>query len=295
MTTVPFGATTTAAEVAAGLDLTGKRAIVTGGGSGIGAETARVLAAAGAEVTATTRADLDLADPAGVDRFVRRWSGPLHILVNNAGVMATPETRTPEGRELQFATNHLGHFQLALGLHDALAAAEGARVVVVSSVGHVNGEVLFDDVDFARHPYDPWAAYSQSKTANILFAVEFDRRHKDDGVRATAVHPGAIRTELTRHMGADELQGLIDRINTERKPGEPAFGWKTVPQGAATSVWAGIVASADEVGGRYCEDCHVARLVNDPESRSGVRSYALDPDHAKALWAKSEEMVGERF
>jgi len=213
--TTPFGPTSTADDVIAGVDLHGKRAVVTGAGSGIGAETARALAAAGAEVTLAVRdvnageavargivaatgnsavqvRALDLADPASVARFVAAWRGPLHILVANAGVMATPARRTPEGRELQFATNHLGHFQLATGLHDALAAAGHARVVVVSSVGHVNGEVLFDDPNFERHPYDPWAAYSQSKTANILFAVEAAKRWAPDGIAVNALNPGRM-------------------------------------------------------------------------------------------------------
>src|ERR1700712_1890868 len=221
--TTPFGAESTAAEVIAGVDLTGKRAIVTGAASGIGVETARALASAGADVTLAVRdieagqkvADeitastgnqklhvgrVDLADQSSVREFVARWSGPLDILVDNAGVMATPELRTAEGWELQFATNHLGHFALTTGLHDALAAAGHARVVMVSSVGHVNGEVLFDDLDFTAHPYDPWTAYAQSKTANILFAVEAAKRWAADGIVVNALNPGRIAsTNLGRH------------------------------------------------------------------------------------------------
>src|SRR3954468_9946257 len=222
--TTPFGATTTAAEVIAGVDLTGKRAVVTGGASGLGEETARVLATAGADVTIAVRnlqagtqaaariiassdnprvhvSLLDLADQASVKAFVAQWKGPLDILVDNAGVMANPETRTAEGWEIQFATNHLGHFALTVGLHDALTAAGDARVVVLSSVGHVNGPVRFDDLDFTREPYDPWLAYAQSKTANILFAVEAAKRWAGDGITVNALNPGRIwETGLGRHI-----------------------------------------------------------------------------------------------
>jgi NAD(P)-dependent dehydrogenase (short-subunit alcohol dehydrogenase family) len=223
--TTPFGSETTAAQVVEGVDLTGRRAIVTGGSSGIGVETARALAAAGAEVTlavrnthagreaaaditATTGNDrvlvdrLDLSDRKSIAAFMGGWHGPLHILVNNAGVMACPETRTAEGWELQFATNHLGHFELTTGLHAALAQAGDARVVMVSSVGHINGDVVFEDINFDTRPYDPWAAYSQSKTANILFAVEASRRWTGDGIKVNALNPGRIAdTNLARHIG----------------------------------------------------------------------------------------------
>jgi NAD(P)-dependent dehydrogenase (short-subunit alcohol dehydrogenase family) len=285
MTTIPFGASTTAAEVVAGLDLTGKRTIVTGGGSGIGAETARVLAAAGADVTVARRDSLDLADPASVGRFVRAWTGPLHVLVNNAGVMATPETRTPEGRELQFATNHLGHFQLALGLHDALAAAEGARVVVVSSVGHVNGEVLFDDVDFARHPYDPWAAYSQSKTANILFAVEAAKLWAPDHIAVNALNPGRIRgTNLSRH--------LTTPPESFDPAGATGVSVKTVEQGAATSVLLAASPLVEGVTGQYFEDCRIA-VDYTPGVRRGVAAYAKDPEKAARLWKLSLDLLNQ--
>jgi NAD(P)-dependent dehydrogenase (short-subunit alcohol dehydrogenase family) len=283
MTTNPFGASTTAAEVVAGLDLSGRRAIVTGGGSGIGAETARALAAAGAEVTATTRQEIDLADPASVDRFVRAWSGPLHILVNNAGVMATPFSRTPEGRELQFATNHLGHFQLALGLYDALAAAQGARVVSVSSVGHVNGEVLFDDVDFERHPYDPWAAYSQSKTANVLFAVEAAKRWAPDHIAVNALNPGRIwGTNLSRHLATPP-----DSFDPS---GSTGVSVKTVEQGAATSVLLAASPPVDGVTGQYYEDCQIA-AAHTPGVRRGVAAYAMDPEKAARLWNLSLDLL----
>ena len=296
MTTIPYGASTTAAEVVAGLDLTGRRAIVTGGASGIGAATARALSAAGADVTIAVRdpeagrdvpgvrvARLDLADPASVGRFVAGWSGPLHILVNNAGVMATPETRTPEGRELQFATNHLGHFQLSLGLHDALAAAGDARVVVVSSVGHVNGEVRFDDIDFTRHPYDPWAAYSQSKTANILFAVEAAKLWAPDHIAVNALNPGRIAaTNLSRHLAAPPAS--FDPA------GATGVSIKTVEQGAATSVLLAASPLVEGVTGQYFEDCQPA-VPYTPGVRRGVASYALDPEKAAQLWNLSLDLL----
>src|SRR5271156_7127488 len=164
------------------------------------------------------------------------------------------------------------------------------------AAGHRYSDVDLDDPNCERTPYDPWVGYGRSKTANVLFAVEFDRRHKASGVAATAVHPGGIQAELSRHLTREAMQALLDRINAaNRATGEPDFSFKTIPQGAATSVWAGVVATADEVGGRYCEDCHVAELVEGSDIRRGVRAYALDPARAKALWAKSEEMVGERF
>jgi NAD(P)-dependent dehydrogenase (short-subunit alcohol dehydrogenase family) len=299
MTTIPFGATSTAAEVIAGLDLTGRRAIVTGGASGIGAETARVLAAAGADVTIAVRdvetgrrlpgvhvAHLDLADPASIDGFTNAWHGPLDILINNAGVMATPETRTPQGRELQFATNHLGHFQLSLGLHDALAAASGARVVVVSSVGHINGEVLFDDVDFRRHPYDPWAAYSQSKTANILFAVEAAKRWAPDHIAVNALNPGRIAaTNLGRHLAASP--------SSFDPAGATGVSVKTIEQGAATSVLLAASPLVDGVTGHYFEDCQVAE-PHIPGVRRGVAQYAMDPEKAARLWNLSVDLLNQR-
>ncbi|GIM94434.1 SDR family NAD(P)-dependent oxidoreductase [Paractinoplanes toevensis] len=285
-----FGATSTAADVIAGVDLTGKRAIVTGASSGIGRETARVLAAAGAEVTLAVRdpataphigeiARLDLADLASVCRFTESWKGPLHILVNNAGIMATPEMRSPQGWELQFATNHLGHFALALGLHDALAAAGNARVVVVSSVGHINGEVLFEDINFERHPYDPWAAYSQSKTANVLFAVEAAKRWAPDGIAVNALNPGRIAsTNLGRHMPAPPAS--FDPA------GATGVSIKTIEQGAATSVLLAASPQVEGATGHYYEDCQIAP-AHTPGVRRGVASYALDPAKAARLWSVS--------
>ncbi|OCJ02948.1 shikimate dehydrogenase [Rhizobium sp. AC27/96] len=321
--TGPFGATSTTDEVLAGVDLSGKRVLVTGASAGLGVETARALAARGAQVvgaardlakaeraTAAVRADarnggglelieLDLASLASV----RKTSHALvadgrtfDIVIANAGVMATPLGHTADGFETQFGTNHLGHFVFVNRI--ASLISPGGRLVNVSSSGHRFADVDLEDPNFEHTDYEPWLAYGRSKTANILFAVEFDRRHKSRGVRATALHPGGIQTELGRHLPEGALEQLLTRINTElAAEGKPPFQFKTIPQGAATSVWAGAVAAADEVGGKYCENCHVSvvteGLIN-PISE-GVRSYALDPEHAKALWAKSEEMVGEVF
>lgn len=302
----PFGPGSTAGDVIAGIDLTGKRAVVTGAASGIGVETARALAAAGAEVTlavrnleagalvaanirATTHNErvsvgaLDLTDRASVAAFVASWSGPLDILVANAGVMATPELRTAEGWELQFATNHLGHFALATGLHDALAAAGHARVVVVSSVGHVNGDVRFDDLHFASNPYDPWAAYAQSKTANILFTVEGARRWAADGIAVNALNPGRIwGTGLSRYMDAPPAS-----FDPE---GTTGTSEKTIEQGAATSVLLAASPLVEGVTGRYFEDGEEA-VPYEPPVRRGVAAYALDPERAARLWQVSLDLV----
>jgi NAD(P)-dependent dehydrogenase (short-subunit alcohol dehydrogenase family) len=221
---------------------------------------------------------------------------PFDAVIANAGVMATPLGRTADGFETQFGTNHLGHFVLVNRI--APLIRDGGRLVMVASSGHRYAEPDLDDPGFERTPYDPMVAYGRSKTANIQFAVEFDRRHNGRGVRATALHPGGIKTELGRHLGQDAIDRIVERINTDLAvAGKPAFTWKTIPQGAATSVWAGFVAPADEVGGRYCENCHVSEVTDgliNPVSE-GVRSYALDPKRAQALWARSEAMVGERF
>ncbi|HEY1538871.1 MAG TPA: SDR family NAD(P)-dependent oxidoreductase [Solirubrobacteraceae bacterium] len=307
--TTPFGLHSTAAEVAAGIDLTGRRAIVTGGSSGIGVETARVLAAAGAAVTlavrdvdagARTASDivaatgnpavdvglLDLADLSSVTAFVAAWSGPLHLLINNAGIMALPDLHLiAAGWEAQFATNHLGHFALTVGLHDALAAAGGARIVSLSSRGHLRSPVVFDDLHFAARPYDPWLAYGQSKTANVLLAVEASRRWQGDGVTANAVHPGAIAaTNLSRHMAPAALEAL-------RASG--AFTYKSVEQGAATSVLLATSPQLEGIGGRYFEDCNEAELLDEPtpQSTHGVAAYALDPASAERLWELSTDLV----
>jgi NAD(P)-dependent dehydrogenase (short-subunit alcohol dehydrogenase family) len=227
---------------------------------------------------------LDLADQASVVAFVAGWSGPLDILLNNAGVMATPELRTTEGWELQFATNHLGHFHLATGLHDALAAAHGARVVVVSSVGHVNGEVIFEDVNFEHRPYDPWAAYAQSKTANILFMVEASRRWAADHIAVNALNPGRIpSTGLGRHMDTHDAPASFEPTSTD-------VSWKNPEQGAATSVLLAASPLVEGVTGRYFEDCNEAE-PHRPGIRRGVAAYALDPDKAARLWQLSVEML----
>jgi NAD(P)-dependent dehydrogenase (short-subunit alcohol dehydrogenase family) len=272
---------------------------VTGGASGIGIETARALATAGADVTIAVRnleagaktaveighqvevAPLDLADRASIAAFVAHWDGPLHILVDNAGVMASPLMRTAEGWEMQFATNHLGHFGLATGLHDALAAAGGARVVSVSSAAHLRSPVVFDDIHFQQREYDPWLAYGQSKTANVLFAVEATNRWAGDGIAVNALHPGGIRTNLQRYVTEEQLAAL--RAAT----GPAAPQWKTPEQGAATSVLLAASPLVEGVSGRYFEDVAEAGL-NQPGTRTGVAAYALDPEAAAQLWKVSE-------
>ena len=316
-----FGATSTTDEVLEGVDLSGKRVLVTGVSAGLGVETARALAAHGAEVVGAARdlvkaeaatkrvraeaasrgalelIELDLASLASVRACADGLIADgrmFDLVIANAGVMACPFRKTADGFETQFGTNHLGHFVLVNRI--ASLMKPGSRLVNLSSAGHRYSDVDLDDPNFERTPYDPWVAYGRSKTANVLFAVEFDRRHKASGVAATAVHPGGIQTELSRHLTREARQALIDRINAaNRASGEPDFSFKTIPQGAATSVWAGVVAAADKVGGRYCEDCHVAEIVPDPANRKGVKPYALDPERAKALWAKSEQMVAEQF
>jgi NAD(P)-dependent dehydrogenase (short-subunit alcohol dehydrogenase family) len=303
----PFSAESTAAEVVDGIDLAGRRVIVTGGASGIGVETARALAGAGAEVTLAVRnlaagertaediiattgnkqvlvAPLDLADQASVASFAAAWDGPLHILVNNAGLMASPEMRTPEGWEMQFATNHLGHFALATGLHRSLAAAGGARVVSVSSSAHLRSPVVFSDIHFRQRAYEPWAAYGQSKTANVLFAVEATKRWAGDGITVNALMPGGIRTNLQRYVTDEEL----DRMRAQAGGG--AAAWKTPEQGAATSVLVATSPLLEGVGGRYFEDCNEAG-PNQPGTRRGVAAYALDPAAAARLWQVSVETL----
>jgi NAD(P)-dependent dehydrogenase (short-subunit alcohol dehydrogenase family) len=318
-----FGATSTTDDVLSGKNLSGKRVLVTGVSAGLGVETARALVAHGARVVGAARdlakarratagistqaangggldlVELDLASLKSVracaDALVADGR-PFDVVIANAGVMRTPFGQTADGFETQFGTNHLGHFVLVNRI--ASLIAPGGRLVTVASSGHRYSDVDLDDPNFQRTPYEPMVAYGRSKTANILFAVEFDRRHKARGVRATSLHPGGIKTELGRHMEPDELDKLVAQINAQlADAGQPPYQWKTIPQGAATSVWAGFVAPAEEVGGRYCENCHVSAITDgfiSPVSE-GVRPYALDPEHAKALWAKSEEMVGERF
>jgi NAD(P)-dependent dehydrogenase (short-subunit alcohol dehydrogenase family) len=311
--TTLFGAESTAAEVVEGIDLTGKRAIVTGAASGIGIETARALAGAGAEVTMAVRktadgeevaADirssagndrvtvepLELTDRAGIDAFVAGWEGPLDILVNNAGVMAIQElTRTDRGYEMQFATNHLGHFALAVGLHDALVAADGARIVSVSSSGHLRSPVIFDDLHYDFREYDPFGAYGQSKTANVLFAVEATRRWADDGITANALMPGGIATNLQRHIGGGEayMRSARERFKSA------GVRFKSPEEGAATSVLLATWPELEGIGGRYFEDCNEAEVIHRREANTiaGVAPYALDPDNAERLWDVSLELI----
>jgi NAD(P)-dependent dehydrogenase (short-subunit alcohol dehydrogenase family) len=316
--TTPFGAHSTAAEVVAGVDLSGRRAIVTGASSGIGVETARALAHAGAEVTLAVRdtdagtrvaadiatgdgrrditegaagtevhvARIDLADRTSIAAFVAAWRGPLDILVNNAGIMALPELElTAEGWELQFATNHLGHFALALGLRDALAAAGRARIVAVSSTAHLRSPVVFEDIHFAARPYEPLLAYGQSKTANALFAVAATARWSGEGITANALMPGAIATKLQRHMDPDYLERARARSGGRLQSKTPA-------QGAATSVLLASSLLLEGIGGRYFEDCNEAPPA-DPtgDDLRGVAPYAVDPESADRLWDESLRLL----
>lgn len=320
-----FDAASTAAEVLTGIDLSGKTAIVTGGYSGLGRETARALQAAGASVLVpardTARAavqlqgidgvaiePMDLLDPASIDAFAERFLAshrPLHILVNSAGIMATPLTRDARGYESQFATNHVGHFQLTTRLLPALRRAKGARVVSVSSWGHRYSPVVFEDLHFICRPYDRWEAYGQSKTANILFALELDRRYQHEGIRAFSLHPGSIvGTGLEKHLSQDELlaAGVID---PEGHPIlDPTKNLKTVEQGAATSVWCAVSPQLADRGGVYCENCDIAPVITPdyqaqqrysqgdrPGGTLGVMPYAVDLEAAERLWSQSERLI----
>jgi NAD(P)-dependent dehydrogenase (short-subunit alcohol dehydrogenase family) len=321
-----FGATSTTDEVLSGVNLQGKRILVTGVSAGLGVETARSLAAHGAHVvgaardlskaeaaTALVRKDaaknggrfevveLDLGNLKSVracaDQLVAKGD-PFDVVIANAGVMATPFGHTVDGFETQFGTNHLGHFVLVNRIASLLRS--GSRLINLSSSGHRYSNVDLDDPNFERTAYEPFLAYGRSKTANIQFAVAFDERHRQRGVRAAAVHPGGIQTELARHLDPSRIQSIVDQLNQQlAEEGKPPFQFKTIPQGAATSVWAGVVARADEIGGKYCENCHVGHIVADDVTISaiseGVRGYALDSKLAAALWKKSEEMVGETF
>jgi len=323
-----FGATSTTDDVLEGVDLRGRRILVTGVSAGLGVETARALTAHGAHVVGAARdlgkartatkhirasvngngdgtldlIELDLASLASIraaSEALVKAGKPFDLVIANAGVMASPFGHTADGFETQFGTNHLGHFVFVNRI--APLMGRGSRLVNLASSGHRFSNVDLDDPNFEKTPYEPWQAYGRSKTANILFAVEFDRRHKANGIRATAVHPGGIATELGRHAfkEPDALQKVLDDINARHAvAGQPPFKLKTIPQGAATSVWAGVVAAADQVGGRYCEDCHVATFLEGDDVSpisAGVRPYALDSETAKKLWVKSEELVGERF
>ena len=321
-----FGATSTTDEVLSGVDLHGKRILVTGVSAGLGVETARSLAAHGAKVvgaardlkkaeTATAQVRKDAAPNGGSFDLVELDLGslksvracadallakgePFDVVIANAGVMATPFSSTTDHFEMQFGTNHLGHFVLVNRI--ASLIRRGGRLINLASSGHRFSNVDLEDPNFEKTPYDSFVAYGRSKTANILFAVAFDQRHRERGVRAAAVHPGGIPTELGRHLDPNHIQKMLDQMNQQlATEGKGPMQWKTIPQGAATSVWAGVVASASEIGGQYCENCHVGKIMPDDVTISGVsegvRGYALDPANAAALWKKSEELVGESF
>lgn len=312
LTTNDFDDTTTALEVVAGVDLTGRRAIVTGGASGIGVETARALAHAGAQVTLAVRdvgagdraaadiaqtsgrddvavAHVDLADLSSIDAFTASWEEALHILVDNAGVMDTPQGTTKQGWETQFATNHLGHFALATGVYEALAAAGDARVVSVSSSAHAASPIVFDDLFFERRDYTPGLAYGQSKTANSLFAVELTRRWADDGVTANALMPGGVWTPLQRHWSDETRSANEEQARQAEEAG--LFHMKTPEQGAATSVFLATSPQVAGIGGRYFEDCGEAEVVDELHGIHGVMPHALDPAAARRLWDVSEELL----
>lgn len=311
-----FGPATTAAEIIDGHNLAGKTAIVTGGYSGIGLETVRLLAAAGADVIVPARnldkarevlapykalnidiARLDLMIPASIDAFVLDFleSGrALDLLINNAAVMACPVTRDARGFEAQFATNHLGHFQLTVGLWPALLRSGNARVVTVSSRGHQRGQIDFNDPHFVSRPYDRWQAYGQSKTANALFAMSVDKRGRDKGIRAFSLHPGGIlATNLARHMSDAEITATGYVGDNGQPILDPSTGKKTIAQGAATTMWCALSQQLDGMGGVYCEDCDIAKTIDDKEdSILGVRPWARDIKLAERLWTLSEQLTG---
>lgn len=317
-----FNAASTSDEVIKGIDLSGKTAIVTGGYVGLGLETTKKLVEAGAKVIVPARSrekaekylegienveieEMDLMNIDSVNAFADRFlekGEPLHLLINNAGIMATPLTRDERGNESQFATNHLGHFQLTNRLWSALKQANGARIVNLSSRGHHFSPVVFEDVNFEQREYDPWAAYGQSKTANILFTVSLDERGKSDNIRAFAVHPGAILgTELSRNVPKDDpiFKTVLD---ADGEPIiDPSKGLKTVEQGAATQIWAATNSKLDNLGGVYAEDCEITETATESNNtsdvdeivrRKGVKSYAIDKENAERLWTLSEKLIG---
>jgi NAD(P)-dependent dehydrogenase (short-subunit alcohol dehydrogenase family) len=295
------------------MDLSGKTAVVTGGYSGLGIETTRALAGAGATVIVPARngekaqrtlagidrviiETMDLADPASVAAFANRMVAndtPISILVNSAGIMATPLARDADGHENQFATNHLGHFRLVAGLWPALLKANGARVISVSSRGHQIAPVDFDDIDFRKRAYDKWQAYGQAKTANALFAVGLDRRGEQHGVRAFSLHPGVILTDLARHLSADEINSFDVYDEKGNRRVDPSRDLKSPEQGAATSVWAATRPELNGIGGVYCEDCEIALPQSQADGNKGVASWAMDVEAAERLWTLSEQLTGQ--
>ncbi|WP_234375537.1 SDR family NAD(P)-dependent oxidoreductase [Streptomyces sp. CB01373] len=315
-TLIPYGATSTALEVLAGVDLSGRRAVVTGGSSGIGLETALALAGTGAEVTLAVRdtkagahaaerirqdagsgnvyvAHLDLDDLNSVRAFAGDWNGPLHILVNNAGIMALPElTRTTQGWEKQYAVNVLGHALLTLRLHGALRAAGGARVVTVASSAHLMAPVDFADIHFTRRPYEPWTAYGQSKSAAILFTVALAGKWAADGINANALHPGGIMTNPQRHLSADQLR-FVGATDEQGNKLQVPPGWKTPQQGAATSALLAASPLTEGLTGRYFEDCQEAELQPAPApGKTGVAAWAIDQNAAEHLWKNITSELG---
>lgn len=317
-----FGSHSSTDDVLGDMRFSGKRIFISGVSAGIGLETARALVSRGASVIGTARdimknqevlrgaakdgggsievIKMDLSDLASVrsvtDHLVS-LGDPFDLIVENAGVMNTPFGRTKDGFELQFGTNFIGHFVLANRLAGLMR--EGARLVVLSSSGHRFADINLDDPNFDRTPYDPSIAYGRSKTADALLAVAFDARHRDRGVRAAAVHPGVIWTELARHMDPAEFEPAFEAMKARHVAlGHPPFELKTASQGAATTLWAGITANADLIGGKYCEDCGISPLLEDPDVSifvPGVRPYAIDPVRAAALWDKANELVGEHY
>ncbi len=314
--TIEFGEHTSAEEAARDIDLSGKTIVLTGGSAGLGVETARVLAGRGARIISVVRdeakgeaaaaeirksvpnanieiAVLDLFDldsvKRGADEIAKRCAR-IDLLINNAGVMACPLGRTAEGLDTQLGTNHLGHFVLTARLIPQLLAGAPARIVNLSSSGHRLSPFRFEDPFFEKEPYDKWVAYGQAKTANVLFSIALDARFKDRGLRAFAVHPGAIQTELSRHMDQDDMKALL-----ARRPANEPMKFKQVPQGAATTVWAATAPELEGQGGLYCEDCQVAKASDNPDQTSGVLAWALDPEAAEKLWALSEQWSGQTF
>lgn len=311
-----FGWSSTTDEVLAGKDLSGTSVFITGANSGLGQETARAMAAKGAHIIMAGRdqAKLDEAvaailgtvPKAQLDTITldlgslesiraatsraRQRFDRIDLLINNAGVMACPFTHTADGFEMQFGTNHLGHFALTAELMPLIERGHAKRIVNLSSRGHHFAPVDFDDPNFERRPYDPWVSYGQSKTANVLFTIGLEQRFAVLGIHAYAVHPGGIQTNLGRHMTEEMVAALMERVTSS----DSGFEWKTIPQGAATSCWAATAPELEGKGGVYCEDCHVAEL-DDVSSDGGVRSYAVNPSYADRLWKLSEELTGAKF